>query len=405
MISCYIDPGTGSMLFSIVIGLVTALYFLGKAAIIKLKFIVSGGKAVISKKHTPLVIYSEDKRYWNVFKPILEVLEKREIATVYYVATEDDPVFSFEWKYISCEIIGEGNKAFARLNFLEADMCLMTTPGLDVYQLKRSKGVKHYSHILHAPSDASTYRLYGLDYFDSVLLTGEYQKDHVRILEQNRKQKEKDLLVVGCTYLDELQKKVAELPSSPKAPFTVLLSPSWGTNAILTRYGTELLDPLLQTGFHVIVRPHPQTRKTEQHILEPLVKRYEDAPNLEWDYNSENLLSLSRADIMISDFSGIIFDYIFLFNRPVLYVNQDFDWSPFDSYEIEETPWMFRVLPEIGFELQREHFNNIEAILKNAVGDVTFSEGRIKARETAWQHRGESAERVVNYLLTQISAK
>ena len=40
----YIDPGTGSMLFSIVIGLVTMLYFVGKAALIRLKFIVTGGK-------------------------------------------------------------------------------------------------------------------------------------------------------------------------------------------------------------------------------------------------------------------------------------------------------------------------------------------------------------------------
>ena len=76
MLPFYIDPGTGSMLFSIVIGLVTAGYFLGKAAFIKLKFVLSGGKATHSKNHYPLVIYSEGTRYWNVFKPVLEALEK-----------------------------------------------------------------------------------------------------------------------------------------------------------------------------------------------------------------------------------------------------------------------------------------------------------------------------------------
>ena len=60
MICLYIDPGTGSMLFSIVITLVTMLYFVGKAAIIKLKFVLSGGKAVAgSKTRYPFVIYSE----------------------------------------------------------------------------------------------------------------------------------------------------------------------------------------------------------------------------------------------------------------------------------------------------------------------------------------------------------
>ncbi len=59
MILCYIDPGTGSMLFSIVIGLVTMLYFLGKALLIKLKFVLTGGKATSSKKHYPLIIYQK----------------------------------------------------------------------------------------------------------------------------------------------------------------------------------------------------------------------------------------------------------------------------------------------------------------------------------------------------------
>ena len=170
MIFLYIDPGTGSMLFSIVIGLVTMLYFLGKAAFIKLKFILSGGRAITSKKYFPLVIYSEGKQYWNVFKPILEALERRGVSTVFYTSSEEDPVFAVQFKHIHSEYIGEGNKAFTRLNFLEAQICLMTTPGLDVYQLKRSRGVKHYAHILHAVDDATSYRLFGLDYFIFLLI-------------------------------------------------------------------------------------------------------------------------------------------------------------------------------------------------------------------------------------------
>lgn len=35
----YIDPGTGSMLFSILVGAVATLYFLSKTAVIKIKMI------------------------------------------------------------------------------------------------------------------------------------------------------------------------------------------------------------------------------------------------------------------------------------------------------------------------------------------------------------------------------
>ena len=40
----YIDPGTGSMLFSLFIGLATTAVFAGRALILKLKFLFSGGK-------------------------------------------------------------------------------------------------------------------------------------------------------------------------------------------------------------------------------------------------------------------------------------------------------------------------------------------------------------------------
>jgi hypothetical protein len=399
MLLFYIDPGTGSMLFSILIGLVTMLYFMGKAAFIKLKFVLSGGKAVSNKDRYPFVIYSEGDRYWNVFKPVVEEFEKRKVPVVFYTSSENDPVFFEKFIYVRAEFIGEGNKAFTRLNFLEADICLMTTPGLDVYQLKRSRGVKHYSHILHSPGDATTYRLFGLDYFDSVLLTGEYQKEHLRLLEKKRGIQVKDLEVVGCPYLDVLQEKASFLEVADDKPFTVLVAPSWGSSGILARYGEELLDPLVETGFTIIVRPHPQSALSEKEILEHLRKRYEQHSNLEWDFSRENLIALSRADIMISDFSGVIFDFVFLFDRPVMYVKADFDAMPYDAYDIEEEPWTFRVLKEIGIELKPENFSTLKELFLEACEDALLTENRAKAKDTAWQYRGKSGERVVDYLM------
>ena len=40
----YIDPGTGSMLFSILIGIVGTFVFFGQQVLLKIKFIISGGK-------------------------------------------------------------------------------------------------------------------------------------------------------------------------------------------------------------------------------------------------------------------------------------------------------------------------------------------------------------------------
>lgn len=46
----YIDPGTGSMLFAILIGIVTSLMFLWKSFLLKLKFLVHGGRVEETEK-------------------------------------------------------------------------------------------------------------------------------------------------------------------------------------------------------------------------------------------------------------------------------------------------------------------------------------------------------------------
>ena len=67
--------------------------------------------------------------------------DQRGVDVTYMTASSDDPALSCEYPHIHGEFIGEGNKAFAKLNFLKAKLLLSTTPGLDVYQWKRSKDV------------------------------------------------------------------------------------------------------------------------------------------------------------------------------------------------------------------------------------------------------------------------
>jgi hypothetical protein len=107
---------------------------------------------------------------------------------------------------------------------------------------------------------------------------------------------------------------------------------------------------------------------------------------------------------MLSDFSGVIFDYAFLFDRPFLYVHSDFDDRPYDAGDIEEEPWKFRVLPEIGIELKEADFSNLKQVLTDACSDRVLSSNRQKAKDTAWQYRGESGKRVVDYLLEKQQA-
>lgn len=402
----YIDPGTGSMLFSILIGAAATLFFLGKAALIKVKLILSGKKgsgAQLDASYKPYVIYNEGNQYWNTFKPVCDEFEKRKVTLTYYTSSKTDPVFEQKYEFVKPEFIGEGNAAFAKLNMLSAGFVLMTTPGLQVYQLKRSKRVAHYSHVLHMPNDATTYRLFGLDFFDSVLLTGDYQKTDIRFLENQRGIPEKDLLTVGCPYLDVYKENISAIPAEENHPFTVLVSPSWGDVGILKKYGEKLLDPLSKTGWRIIVRPHPQSKKSEADMLDRLTERYKDNKNIVWDYERQNIFSLKKADIMISDFSGIIFDYTFLCDKPVMYVNAGMDLRPYDAYDLgDKELWQYSVLRTFGTELKEEEFTNIKEVIQSMSDSKELEIARHEAKATAWMHEGEAGKRIADYMIQTV---
>ena len=407
----YIDPGTGSMLFSILIGAATTLFFLSKAVWIKLKVLLSGKKngVIQDSSYKKYVIYCEDRRYWNVFLPILQEFEKRETEITYYVSSAEDPVFSQNFKYVKPEVIGTGNSAYAKLNMMSAGILVCTTPGVNVYQWKRSKNVKHYCHIFHSTTDSSMYRLFGLDFFDSVLLTGDYSGEDIRTLEKQRGLPAKELVTVGCTYLDVLQKKIAEIPAEENHQYTVLVSPSWGKSALLSLYGERLLDPLIQTGFNIIIRPHPQSKISEAEMLNKLTERYKDKANVTWDYERDNIYSLKKADIMISDFSGIIFDYTFLGDKPVIYAASKMDLLPYDAYDIHgenyEGLWEMQTLKNCGILLEEKDFGRIKEVIQNASDSPELKQRRASAKAQAWQHIGEAGKRTADFMIETVQAQ
>ena len=399
----YIDPGTGSMLFTILISVVGAAFYALRTFVIKLRFSLSGGRdKKLSLEKLPYVIFSDSKRYWNIFGPICREFDRRGQKLVYMTASEDDPALEEEFQHVECRFIGEGNKAFTKLNFLNAGVLLSTTPGIDVYQWKRSKDVQWYAHVLHAANDATSYRMFGIDYYDSILVSGEYQKKQVRKLEELRNLPKKEVEVVGLTYFDEMKKRLdAEGRVENKDEKVVLLAPSWGGNSILNKYGERMIDALLATGYHVIIRPHPQSYTSEKDMLDALMAKYPATEQLEWNRDNDNFDVLNRSDILISDFSGVMFDFSLVFDKPIIYADTSFDKGIYDACWLEEEMWTFDILPVIGQQLMTDKIDDIKDVIDTCLNDPRFAEGRNRARSEAWAHPTEATKRTVDYLMAK----
>ena len=397
----YIDPGTGSMLFTILIGIIGAAIYSIRMFWIKLRFQLSGGKIESNTNKIPFVIFSDDKRYWNVFEPICREMNARGKDVVYMTASEDDPALNNPYPHIKAEFIGSDNKAFAKLNFLNASIVLSTTPGLDVYQWKRSKDVDYYVHIPHAASEIILYRMFGIDYYDAILLSGQYQWDDIRRLEALRNLPAKDLHLVGIPYMDEMAARLEKEGSAPSHPKTVLLAPTWGKSGLFSVYGNKIIDALMETGYHIIIRPHPQSFKSEIELINKLMKQYPDSEQLEWNQDRDNFNVLRRSDILISDFSGVIFDFSLIYDKPIIYTNPNFDLSVYDAWWLDTPLWTTGALPRLGHELAEDNMENLKDLVNTCLNDPKFAEGRRQVKAETWKHVGEGAARVADYLIAK----
>ena len=363
----YIDPGTGSMLFAVLIGIIGAVAYVFKEWAVKLKFLLTGGKkADTNTEKIPIVIFSDDKRYWSVFKPICEEMNSRGIDVVYMTASKDDPAFDENLQHLDAQFIGEGNRAFSKLNFLNATMLISTTPGLDVFQWKRSKNVDYYVHVLHAASNTCGYHMFGIDYYDAVLISGNHHERDIRALEKIRNLPAKELVMVGVPYMDAMVNRLAAAPPLENKERTVLLAPSWGKSSILNKFGDEIIKTLLETGYHIIIRPHPQSFTSEADLMNHLMTEFPNSNSLEWNRDSDN-----------------------------------FDDSPYDAWWLDTPFWPIASLPKIGKQLTKDNMQNLKELIDSCIESTEYKNNIDSLIEETWQYKGEGAVRTADYIVNK----
>lgn len=406
MILLYIDPGTGSMLFSVLLGVFTALLFTSQKLFIKLKTAFLGG---MTKKtegdKIPVVIFSDSKRYWNTFDSICEELDKRGIYTEYWTESEDDPAFLNNYENIKCIYIGNINRAITRLNVMNAQVCLSTTPGLDVYQWKRSKNTDCYIHIFHSVSSGVMYRMFGLDFYDTVMLPGDSVEKNIRKLERMRNLPGKEMVMVGIPYLDKLESSVKVRQFKKNDNITLLLAPTWGVNSLFNQMGDNLIDEIIATGFNIIIRPHPQSYISEPELINRLKDKYPENERLHWNSDNDNIEVLGASDIMISDYSGVIYDFAFVFDKPVIYFLPEINRDPYDAWFIEEEPETIAVLRDMAVSITKDNLGNIKEMIDAALVDNDKKAARAMAREKYWYNHGLGAQKCVDYIESKLQGK
>ena len=375
----YLDPGTGSLLLYAIVGITTTVLFALRGFWYSLRSKIFLGKKGAVKELPDLVFQSEGGKYWQVFQPVLKALDKYDIRYGFVTSDKNDPVFTSGLKNVVAVCPGKELMTLSYMNRIKAKVVVSTTPQLDVYMLKRSKNVGKYVHLFHAPADIGMYEMYAFDNYDTLLCTGAYQKDAIRSIEKNRHEKAKELLDTGCTYYDYMLEELKKLPQKQDDGLTILYAPAWGERSSVVKYGTAVIDRLAEAGIRVIFRPHPQMYVSDKETIAAVEAKIKNNPLIELDRNRTAAASMARSHAMVTDISGVIFDYAFLFEKPIFLVNAEYNLGGYDVIDIDGGKvWDLDKSREITRIIKPEEIQSLASIVKSEIGNSGVYRDKIR---------------------------
>ena len=168
----------------------------------------------------------------------------------------------------------------------------------------------------------------------------------------------------------------------------------------MAKYGIKLLKPLLDSGYEIIIRPHPQSYISEKQMLESLKAQSAHYTNLKWDNNIDNIYAMAESSLMIGDYSGVLFDYVVLFNKPIITMEFSFNII---GYDLEDTsqkiPWVQGALKEISTSISEDDFKDIKNIIDLNIKDSLKAQNREAMKENLWKFQGKGGEKTALELI------
>jgi len=278
----------------------------------------------VVNKH--LVFYSESSGFYKYYQGIIEYLLQHTNLTIHYITGDpEDQIFALAEKEnkIRAYYIGE-KKLITLMMKMDADVVVMTMPDIENYHIKRSYIRKdiNYVYVPHGMDSLNmTMRTGSMDHYDSVLCTGKIQKEEIEKTEEVYNLPKKELVEWGYSLLDEMREDYAKMPKKENDIKSILIAPSWQKDNIVDSCLEDILDNLKGHGYKITVRPHPQHVRHMPEKMEGLKERYKNDTDIEIQTDFSSNSTVFEADLMITDWSGIAYEYAYTTCKPVLFID------------------------------------------------------------------------------------
>jgi len=361
------------------------------------------------KAEKVIVFFSEHQSYYPYFEGIIEKLVNEYKQTLCYItSSSDDPILQKSKPKIKTFYLYKLLPIF--MTFVSCKVFVMTMTNLNQFYLKRSIKPVYYVYVFHSlVSTHMIYRYGSFDSYDSILCAGPHHVREIRKHEKLNNLSEKKLVEAGYYRLErvyEAYQKYSLNKSSSTTKQTILVAPSWGADNVLESCGEHIVELLLREDYEVIVRPHPETIKRSPDLIALFASKFGSNPNFTLETSIDTDDSMLKADILISDYSGIAIEYAFGTERPVLFLDVPTKINNQRYKELGIEPLELSIRQEIGIIVSLKNLETVPQVISKLIANKATYKKRIEKLRNHYVYAfGHSSEVGAKHIIDLIASK
>ena len=350
-----------------------------------------------------LVFYSEGATYTRYVEDVIDQVLLRSDLRIYYLTSQrDDPVFKrADERFLVFHIDAWLTWV---MPFIRARAIVMTTPDLGSLHIKKSTVGAHHYYLFHGiGSMQMVLRKGALDSFDSVFCVGQHQIQEIAKTEEVYGLAKKTLIECGYPLLDRMCADVLSRPVAEgdvAGPPMCLIAPSWNPKNILECGVVGMIEGLIKDGCRIVVRPHPEWIRHNPDEARDLADQLKLIDAVEMEARAVSNDSLYEADLLMTDWSSIAFEYSFATERPILYIDTPPKINNPEYEVLGIPPTEIALRSEIGLIVGLDELERVPEIASRLLESrAQFQESIRKCRDRHVFNLGRSAEAIADHLI------
>ena len=209
----------------------------------------------------------------------------------------------------------------------------------------------------------------------------------------------------GSSVIDNMISAYEKMDAQENEKKTVLIAPSWQKDNILDSCIEEILDNLKGCGYQVIVRPHPQYVRHFEEKINALIQKYQpEGIEIQKDFSSNK--TVYTADVLLTDWSSIAFEYAFSTLKPVLFINTPMKVVNPDYQELSSVPIDIELRDKVGVSLELSEVSTVKDAVAALLQESRFSkESMAKMRDYYIYNVGKSGLVGAKYIIERLMEK